>query len=132
MVIVKRHVLDMFVPNTSRQIIYILHLSQTTVAETNNRERKQEKRDKSCRGCTQKLEQRDIVVQGSIQAQQTFIPCYSSLVRILVDREGSAVSIRHVHIRAAQSPLPVASRLAEGLRSIEMTNFGPSRSTVQE
>lgn len=27
----------------------------------------------------------------------------------------------HVHIRAAQSPLPVASKLADGLRSIEMT-----------
>jgi hypothetical protein len=49
----------------------ILHLSQTTVAETNNRQRKQEKKAiNPAEAVHRKLEQRDIVVQGSIQAQQ--------------------------------------------------------------
>jgi len=76
MVIVRRHV-DMIVPILADRLYTFttptLHLSQTIVAERNNRLRKQEKDDKSCRGCTQKSEQRDIVVKGSIQAQQRHI-----------------------------------------------------------
>jgi len=47
--------------------------------------------------------------------------CCSSLMQLIGKRTRSYIKIIHVHIRAAQSPLPVASKLADGLRSMEMT-----------